>query len=190
MCPGTFKTSSTGLFTLDLGQWPHGIHPWCRDLAIHSSMFDGLLWNRKNLVPLSWRPNGLLGNAKGQTAAGCALSFFFFFFLNSWLEFPLWLSGLRIQPISMRMWVWSLVSLSVKDPALPQAEAQLSDAAGILRCSHSSDSTSSPGTSTCHRCGPKKTGKFCFFLIFLSFVFLGLHPWRMELPGLGVESEL
>ena len=27
-------------------------------------------------------------------------------------------------------------------------------------------------------------------LIFLFFVFLGLHAWRMEVPRLGVKSEL
>lgn len=35
-------------------------------------------------------------------------------------EFPLWLSGLGTQPVSMRMWVGSLALLSgFKDPALP-----------------------------------------------------------------------
>ena len=29
-----------------------------------------------------------------------------------------------------------------------------------------------------------------FFGLFLFFVFLGLHPWHMEVPWLGVESEL
>ena len=37
----------------------------------------------------------------------------------------------------------------------------------------------------------KKVVWFCIFIfIFLSFVFLGLHPWHMEVPRLGVESEL
>ena len=33
---------------------------------------------------------------------------------------------------------------------------------------------------------------FCFYLFFLcvSFVFLGLHPWHMEIPRLGVLWEL
>ena len=33
---------------------------------------------------------------------------------------------------------------------------------------------------------------FCFFLffVFLFFCFLGLHPWHMEVPRLGVELEL
>ena len=32
----------------------------------------------------------------------------------------------------------------------------------------------------------------CIFLAFFFFflVFLGPHPWHMEVPGLGVESEL
>ena len=31
---------------------------------------------------------------------------------------------------------------------------------------------------------------FCFVLLFLFFVFLGLHLWHMEVPRLGIESEL
>ena len=31
---------------------------------------------------------------------------------------------------------------------------------------------------------------FCFFLFFLFFVFLGRHPQHMEVPRLGVQSEL
>ena len=40
-----------------------------------------------------------------------------------------------------------------------------------------------PGGST------KRSAGFCFVL-FLFFVFLGLHPWHMEVPSLGVKSEL
>ena len=41
---------------------------------------------------------------------------------NQWQEFPLWLSGLRIQLGSIRMWVQSLASLSgLKGLALQQA---------------------------------------------------------------------
>ena len=29
-----------------------------------------------------------------------------------------------------------------------------------------------------------------FLFFFLASVFLGPHPWHMEVPGLGVESEL
>ena len=29
-----------------------------------------------------------------------------------------------------------------------------------------------------------------FFFFFFFFVFLGLHPWHMEVPGLGIELEL
>ena len=29
-----------------------------------------------------------------------------------------------------------------------------------------------------------------FLLFFLSFIFLGLHPWQMEVPKPGVDSEL
>ena len=31
---------------------------------------------------------------------------------------------------------------------------------------------------------------FFFFCLFLSFVFLGLHLWHMEVPRLGFQSEL
>ena len=31
---------------------------------------------------------------------------------------------------------------------------------------------------------------FIYFFYFLSFVFLGQHPWHMEVPRLGVESKL
>ena len=45
----------------------------------------------------------------------------------------------------------------------------------------------------CHRCGPEKQKKemdilFYFLIFFLSF--LGPHPQHMEVPRLGVESEL
>ena len=33
-------------------------------------------------------------------------------------------------------------------------------------------------------------GFFCFVFIFVFFAFLGLHPRHMEVPGLGVKSEL
>ena len=31
---------------------------------------------------------------------------------------------------------------------------------------------------------------FIYLFMFVFFVFLGLHPWHMEVPSLGVESEL
>jgi len=31
---------------------------------------------------------------------------------------------------------------------------------------------------------------FILFIYFSLFVFLGPHPWHMEVPSLGVESEL
>ena len=33
-------------------------------------------------------------------------------------------------------------------------------------------------------------GVWGFLLLFFVFVFLGLHPWHMEVPRLGVDSEL
>ena len=38
--------------------------------------------------------------------------------------------------------------------------------------------------------GSKISPKKCFVLFGLVFVFLGLHPQHMEVPRLGVESEL
>ena len=32
--------------------------------------------------------------------------------------------------------------------------------------------------------------RHCFIYLFIYFVFLGPHPWHMEVPRLGVESEL
>ena len=81
-------------------------------------------------------------------------------------EFPLWLTGLRTQLLSMRTWVWSLASLS---------------GSGIWRChelwcrswlgcliavavvqagSCSSNTTPSLGTSICYKYGPKKQNKW------------------------------
>ena len=60
-------------------------------------------------------------------------------------EFPLWLSRLQTWWVSMRMWLWSLASLS-----------------GLRILSYyscSSNSTPSLGTTICCRCGPKKQKK-------------------------------
>lgn len=32
--------------------------------------------------------------------------------------------------------------------------------------------------------------QFSFYYLFIYWSFLGLHPWHMEVPWLGVESEL
>ena len=49
------------------------------------------------------------------------------------LEFVLWLSGLRINVASARMWAESLPQW-VKDPALPQAVAKGADEAQNWCC--------------------------------------------------------
>ena len=58
-------------------QWPIGIHPWCRDSAVHTSKLDWVC-NRENLLSLCWRPNGLLGITNWFTPD----SYFFFNFLD------------------------------------------------------------------------------------------------------------
>ena len=45
----------------------------------------------------------------------------------------------------------------------------------------------SEGSPVCYIC-EYSTQVLTFF--FLSFVFLGLHPWHIEVPRLGVQSEL
>ena len=84
------------------------------------------------------------------------------------LEFPLWLSRLRTWLVSVRMWIFHPWPCSVgygasnamscgagrsrsSDLALPWAVVQAS--------SCHSDLTPGPGTSTCHRCIPKKKHK-------------------------------
>ena len=81
-----------------------------------------------------------------------------------YVEFPLWVIRLRTRPASMRMWVQFLASLSglriwhcCKMPHRLQMQLISGIAVAVAKaCSCSSDSTSSPGTSICHRCSPKK----------------------------------
>ena len=40
------------------------------------------------------------------------------------------------------------------------------------------------------RCATKGTPLITFFFFFFFFVFLGLHPWHMEVPRVRVELEL
>ena len=43
----------------------------------------------------------------------------------------------------------------------------------------------------CHRYTHQQAGQSCFlFLCLFVFVFLGLHPWHVDAPKLGVELEL
>ena len=42
----------------------------------------------------------------------------------------------------------------------------------------------------CHGCGGFDPRPGNFFFLFSFFVFLGLHLWNMEVPRVGVESEL
>ena len=81
-------------------------------------------------------------------------------------EFPLWLSRLQTWWVSMRMWLWSLASLS-----------------GLRILSYyscSSNSTPSLGTTICCRCGPKKQKKKKSFKLFHIHVFL---PMLAELTN-------
>ena len=89
-------------------------------------------------------------------------------------EFPLWLSGLRIWLVSMRMQIPSLALLSgLKDPVLRQAAAHIMDTAwiwcycacgvGLLLWLWHRPAAMAPnrltpslGTSICWRYGPKK----------------------------------
>ena len=43
---------------------------------------------------------------------------------------------------------------------------------------------------TVELCKVEMTPNCFLFFFFLFFVFLGLHPWHMEVPRLGVELEL
>ena len=82
-------------------------------------------------------------------------------------EFPLWLSRLRHQLVSIRMHVQSLASLSgLRIHCCPKlrCRSQTWLRSGVAMAvvwagSCSSDSTPSLGTSICHGCGPKKEKK-------------------------------
>ena len=66
-------------------------------------------------------------------------------------EFPLWLRRLRTWLISMRMWVWSLASLS---------GLKICHCCKLQWCCRcSSNSTPCLGTSICCRCSHKKEKK-------------------------------
>ena len=88
------------------------------------------------------------------------LSFYFCWIL----EFPLWLSGLRTQQVSMRMQVQSMAALSglriwccckLRHKSQIQLGSYL--AVAVVEASTcSSHSIPRQGTSICHRCGPKK----------------------------------
>ena len=45
--------------------------------------------------------------------------------------------------------------------------------------------------SQSRKCHIQKSRKCCgFVFVFVILSFLGPHPWHMEVPGLGVQSEL
>ena len=81
-----------------------------------------------------------------------------------------WLSRLRIQPVSMRIQVGSLASLSTLRSSITAScsigcrcgsEMQLGScvAVAVAQVGHSSNLISNLGNSICHRCGPKKKKK-------------------------------
>ena len=82
-------------------------------------------------------------------------------------EFPLWFSGLRTQPVSMRMQVRSLASLSglrIRHCrelwCRSQRRLRSHVAVAVVQAgSCSSNLSPSLGTSICHEYGPKKTKK-------------------------------
>ena len=79
----------------------------------------------------------------------------------------MWLSRLRLQLLSMRMWVRSTASLSglrIRCCRELQCRSKMWLGAGIavavvLASRRSSDSTPGPGSSICFRCNPKKKKK-------------------------------
>ena len=77
------------------------------------------------------------------------------------MEFLIWLSGLKAQH-RVHEDVGSILGLAqwVKGQVMPQAAVRVTDAAQIwCCCGCGSDVTPSPGTSICHKCGPKKKKK-------------------------------
>ena len=67
---------------------------------------------------------------------------------------------------------WKLLEWKTFSPLVQSSESSLLPSLPVLGCS--------PVTSAT-----------CFIYFFLiSFVFLGLHPWHMEFPRLGIEMEL
>ena len=81
-----------------------------------------------------------------------------------WRKFPLWLRGIRTRRCLCKD-TGSIPGQAqwVTDPVLPQASAQVTDAAHTQCChgcgcglSCGSDSTTSLGTFICHSCGHKK----------------------------------
>ena len=78
----------------------------------------------------------------------------------------------------------------VRDPALlPWAVTKVTDVARIWRCcGYSSDSTPSLGTSTCHRCGPKKT--HTRRVIPVNMVLFWNMLWEKSVPWISIVSFL
>lgn len=79
MCPGNFKTGLTGLFSLDLGQWPNGITSMMRfghlQLHVWLSLFGTeriLCLYLEDLMIYLWMHSQVCPNL--------------FFFFNSWFD--------------------------------------------------------------------------------------------------------
>ena len=88
------------------------------------------------------------------------------FKITTCMELPLWLSGLRTQLISMKMWVGSLALLSglrIQHCHKLWHMLQMQLRSIVARLWHrrqlSSSLTSILGTSICLRCSPKKNKK-------------------------------
>ena len=73
---------------------------------------------------------------------------------------------------------WKLLLTSLPDSTTDPLQANLISAARVIPLNHKSRHSPFPAPS------------FPFLFLFWLFIFLGPHPWHMEVPWIGVESEL